>query len=252
MKSYRRSIAASAAFVVVALASTAGAQDRRQDPRRQDKRQEDQRQQDQRQQPKDPRQQGDQQRRIEEERSRQVAYQRALDARVQVAQAREAQLQAQNRAALVAQHQQYLANLEAQRRQLQAQRNYTTEPYFNTPPTYRYRYGNVARETNQYGAEVLRAAVNNGYQQGVLAGRADRQDRRASDYRNNFAYQDANYGYNGRYVAQADYNNYFREGFRRGYADGYAQQSQYGTFNNGSASILGTVLNSILGLTNLH
>jgi flagellar biosynthesis/type III secretory pathway protein FliH len=38
-------------------------------------------------------------------------------------------------------------------------------------------------ETNEYGADLLRQAVNNGYQEGFRAGEADRQDRWHSDYR---------------------------------------------------------------------
>jgi hypothetical protein len=69
---------------------------------------------------------------------------------------------------------------------------------------------------------LLRQAVNYGYQEGFRAGEADRQDRWRSNYRDSYAYQDANYGYNGYYVDRGDYNYYFREGFRRGYEDGTA------------------------------
>ena len=54
-----------------------------------------------------------------------------------------------------------------------------------------------------------------------------------------YAYQDANYGYNGYYVDQDDYNYYFREGFRRGYEDGYYSRYQYGSYSNGNYSMLG-------------
>ena len=47
------------------------------------------------------------------------------------------------------------------------------------------------------------------------------------DYRNNWAYRDANYGYTGMYVDQPQYNYYFRQGFQRGYEDGYYSRSQY-------------------------
>ena len=92
---------------------------------------------------------------------------------------------------------------------------------------------------------------------GARAGRADRVDGWRSDWRNNYAYQDANYGYNGWYVDRSEYNYYFREGFRRGYQDAYGDDYRYGTYygNNGNiggndnfAVILGTVLQSILGL----
>ncbi|HXT04377.1 MAG TPA: hypothetical protein VN760_09360 [Casimicrobiaceae bacterium] len=107
----------------------------------------------------------------------------------------------------------------------------------------------MVRQTNQYGADLLRQAVSEGYQQGYGQGQADRQDGAGSNYRRAFAYQDANAGYTGAYVPQSDYNYYFREGFRRGYQDGYASTHRYGNYSNGTASILGTVLSGILGLT---
>jgi hypothetical protein len=194
----------------------------------------------------------EQQRRIAEERQRQADYQRVLDQRLAAAQAQQVQLQAARRNAAYAQQQAYLQSLREQRQRLAAQRNYQNDPYIVAAPTYSYRVSGVQRQTNQYGADVLRGAVNNGYSQGVQAGRADRQDGRASNYRATLAYEDANYGYAGQYVSQSDYNYYFRQGFKRGYADGYASTSQYGSYNNGTGSILGSLLTSILGLTNLH
>jgi len=97
----------------------------------------------------------------------------------------------------------------------------------------------------------MRQAVNNGYQQGWDSGRADRRDRWSSNYEQSYGYQDANYGFNGNYLPQADYNYYFREGFRRGYEDGFARHARYGTVVNGSPSILGSVLTSILGLRSI-
>ena len=99
---------------------------------------------------------------------------------------------------------------------------------------------------------MLKQAVNYGYQQGLQAGQADRQDHWAANYQNSLAYQDANYGYTGNYVNQSDYNYYFRQGFRRGYDDGYYSRSQYGTSSNGSQSILSSLLSNILGLTQLR
>jgi hypothetical protein len=148
--------------------------------------------------------------------------------------------------------QQYLAQLRQQQLRLQTARDYSNDPYIRAVPSYRYAYSGTTRETNQYGADVLRQAVNYGYQEGVRFGQADRQDGLAANYRSSFAYQDANYGYSGNYVDQADYNYYFRQGFQRGYSDGYNSQSQYGTGLNGSSSILSTLLSSILGFTSLR
>jgi len=141
-----------------------------------------------------------------------------------------------------------VANLHQQQEHMNSQRDARRDPYFSAPMTFRYRVGSNDRETNRYGAEVMRQAVNNGYEQGWKAGRADRRDRWSSNYQQSYGYQDANYGFNGNYLPQADYNYYFREGFRRGYDDGFARHSQYGTVVNGSPSILDSVLSSILGL----
>jgi len=126
--------------------------------------------------------------------------------------------------------------------------NYNNDPYYYTASNYRYNRGGSYYETNNYGAALLRQSVNNGYQEGYNAGRADRQDRWASSYQDSYAYQDANYGYTGYYVDQDDYNYYFREGFRRGYEDGYGSHYQYGSYSNGKYSILGAILTQILDL----
>jgi hypothetical protein len=192
----------------------------------------------------------EQQRRIAEERQRQTQYQQRLDAQVRAAQARTAQIQAQRRnSAELAAHQRYLQQLQAQQAQARAIRDYSHDPYVTAPPLYRYRYNGATQQTNQYGADVLRAAVNDGYQIGYQQGQADRSDGASSNYKRSFAYQDANYGYSGNYIPENEYNYYFREGFRRGYSDGYGSRLQYGSVTNGTASILGNILSGILGLT---
>ncbi len=130
--------------------------------------------------------------------------------------------------------------------------NYNSAPFFYTAANYRYRRGGRYYETNQYGANVLREAVNNGYQEGFLAGQADRQDRWRFNYQGSYAYQDANYGYGGYYVSQGDYNYYFRQGFQRGYEDGYYGRYQYGSYSGGKYTILGAILGSILDMQSLH
>jgi hypothetical protein len=194
----------------------------------------------------------EQQQRVDEQRRRDAAYQEALNAQVRAAQQAAAALQQQKRAAQYDLHRQYLANLQRQQERLRAQRDLQRDPYYATPMSYRYRVGDADRETNQYGADILRQAVRNGYEQGWRSGRADRADGWPSDYRKSYAYEDANYGFYGNYVPQSDYNYYFREGFRRGYEDGYASRSQYGTVVNGTPSILATILAGILGLTTIR
>jgi hypothetical protein len=193
-----------------------------------------------------------QRQRAQTEQQRSTQYRQRLDQQVRFSQQRAAQMQQQRRMNEYRAQQQYLAQLRAQQLRLQTAYNYSNDPYIRTAPSYRYAYSGTTRETNQYGADLLRQAVNYGYQEGVRFGQADRQDGLQADYRNSFAYQDANYGYTGYYVDQADYNYYFRQGFQRGYSDGYYSRSQYGTALTGSPSILATLLSSILGLTSLR
>ena len=186
--------------------------------------------------------------RIAAQQQRDRSYQQYLAQRTNAMQRQSLQLQQQKRLAQYRYQQQYLANLRAQQAQLSRVRNYNTDPYYNAPYTYRYTRSGAQYQTNQYGADALKRAVNNGYEQGVRAGQADRQDGWAYNYQNSYAYQDANYGYDGRYVSQNDYNYYFRQGFQRGYEDGYRSARQYGSYTNSSASILGSLASSILGL----
>ena len=145
--------------------------------------------------------------------------------------------------------QQYVSRLQQMR--MQQQRSYNSY-YAYAAPSYRYSRGGSYYETNQYGANTLRQAINYGYEQGYRSGQADRQDRYQSNYQDSYGYQDANYGYGGYYVDQSDYNYYFREGFRRGYEDGFNDGHQYGRYSNGRYSILGNVLSVVLNLESLR
>jgi hypothetical protein len=175
-------------------------------------------------------------------------YRNHLDQQQRAAQQQSAALQRQNRGAQHGYQEQYVAGLRQQQLRVQGQDRYdfTRELYLYQAPGYRYSRGGHYYETNQYGVDLLRQAVNTGYQQGRLAGVADQQDHWPFDYRTSYAYLDANYGYSGFYVDQYDYNNYFREGFRRGYDDGYYGRDQYGAYANGRTSILASVLGGIL------
>jgi len=129
----------------------------------------------------------------------------------------------------------YLEHLRDQNRRLREEHHdYYNDPYFYTALVYRYNRGDAYYETNQYGADLLRQAVNSGYEEGYRSGVADREDNWHFDYRNSYAYQDAYYGYNGYDLDPEDYRHYFREGFRRGYEDGYNDNDQYGYNANGS------------------
>lgn len=107
-----------------------------------------------------------------------------------------------------------------------------------------YRNGSYYNTDNR-GAELLRQAVNSGYQRGFQAGQRDRNDRRRSTWNNNSDYRAGSYGYeNG--VNRSQYQYYFQQGFQRGYQDGYNSRNQYGSNNGGS--ILGAILGQILNI----
>jgi hypothetical protein len=194
----------------------------------------------------------EQQARLKQQQNQALQYRRMLERQNKLALEQEAKLAKQNRKAYSRFLKQYNARLAQQHRQLLIARNYSNDRYFSSPYIYQYAVSGAPRYTNQYGADVLKQAVNYGYQEGYQAGQADRQDRWAADYRNSYAYTDANYGYNGYYVSQSDYNYYFRQGFQKGYDDGYYSRSQYGNSLNGSTSILGSVLSALLRFTSLR
>jgi hypothetical protein len=116
-------------------------------------------------------------------------------------------------------------------------------------PIYRYSRNGSYYNLNQYGADLLQRAVNDGYEEGYRAGLADRQDGWQFDPENTDAFQDATFGYDGYYVDVSEYQYYFRQGFSRGYEDGYNDRYQYGTYSNGKYAILGDVMRVILDLT---
>lgn len=120
--------------------------------------------------------------------------------------------------------------------------------HYVRPAQYRYAYGGRWYTTSHYGAEVLRMAVENGYAEGLRAGRADRFDGWPGGFRQSFAWLDAGFGYPGRYVSRADYAYYFRQGFERGYEDGYYGRMRHGRRHDDGAIILEAVLATILGL----
>ncbi len=150
--------------------------------------------------------------------------------------------------------QQYLGRIRQQQIRFQNDRNhdYYGDPFFYTAPNYRYNRGGIYYETNQFGVNLLRQAVNYGYTEGFNAGRANRMDHWRFSYQDSYAYQDASYGYIGYYVDQDAYNYYFREGFRRGYEDGFNSRYRYGRYDNGTYRILDGVLGGILILSVLH
>ena len=194
----------------------------------------------------------EQRQRVKIQQGRAAEYRRQLDHQVIALQQQNVQLQQQRRMSQYAAQQQYAAQLRQQQRDMLSARDFATDPWVSAPYTYRYVANGANRQTNQYGAEVLRQAVRNGYAQGYRAGQADQQDHSAASFQSTFAYRDANHGYVGRDVDQSDYNFYFREGLERGYADGFAHRAQYGTVVKGVATIHEALLTTILGLQPLR
>ena len=149
--------------------------------------------------------------------------------------------------------------IQWQRAQQRAQREYAE---FRNSAGYNNRYYNrsggsqwyrVYRNGSYYqtdyrGAELLRQAVNSGYQQGYRQGQSDARYRRGSNYYGNNVYRTGVYGYQS-YVDRSQYQYYFQQGFQRGYEDGYNNQYQYGYRSNNGLNILGNILNSILNIS---
>jgi hypothetical protein len=160
----------------------------------------------------------------------------------QLDQQRRRTLEQQRRIAQLRFQQEYFEHVRQDQFRLQSWR------YAYAPPEYRYYRGGQYYEVNRYGADMLRQALNFGYQEGFRAGQSDRQDNWRADYQDAFAYQDATYGYSGYYVDLSDYSYYFREGFRRGYEDGYYGRYQYGSYSGGVLNLLDGVLRGLLDL----
>jgi hypothetical protein len=188
------------------------------------------------------------------QRQRAAEYQRYVAERQRAERQRIAALQEQRRLQQYRYQQWYWQQQRILQERWNARRyDYANDPYYYTPASYRYVRAGRAYEVNRYAADLLQQAVRYGYEMGVRAGNADRMDGWRSDWRNNPAYLDASYGYNGYYIDQDEYNYYFRQGFQRGYRDAYGNDYRYGTYygdrDDGSiAVILASVLQAILGL----
>lgn len=211
----------------------------------------DQKQRDQRQQDRTAKRLSSQQQQqmITQQKSRVVQYRQYTSHQREVGRTIAAQLQAQKRMQQYQYVNDYNQRVLAQQQRYSSQSfNYSSDPYFYSSPIYRYQRDGQYYMLNQYGANLLNQAINDGYSEGFHAGRADRMDHWRSDYQNSFAYQDASFGYSGYYLDRGDYSYYFRQGFRRGYEDGYYDRYQYGVYRNGNYSIIGAVLSTILNL----
>lgn len=191
----------------------------------------------------------EQEQRIQRQQANIQLYKKNIALREEIAERDERILQQQKRIAHLRFHQAYRQRLARQRQVLLVTRyDFHNDPFYYTWPTYRYRRGAQFYTTNEIGIQALKHALNQGYKEGYRAGRADREDRWRYDPRASFAYQDANFGYDGRYVAQDEYNYYFREGFVRGYEDGYYGRRKYGSGGDDNdewwiaAGVIGAIL----------
>jgi hypothetical protein len=146
-----------------------------------------------------------------------------------------------------------------QRAQQRAQRQYVEYQRSVAGNAYAIRTGGLSQQYRVYrdgryyqtdyrGAELLRQAVNRGYQQGFQQGQLDARYGRRANYYGNNVYRVGTYGYQ-TYVDRSQYQYYFQQGFQRGYEDGYNNQFRYGYRTNTGLSILGTILNGILNIT---
>jgi flagellar biosynthesis/type III secretory pathway protein FliH len=133
--------------------------------------------------------------------------------------------------------------LEKERLRLERQRIQTMQ----ARNRYRINRNGSWYNTDQRGADLLRQAVQEGYRQGLQAGRSDRSRRVGLNWGGSNVYRSGNYGYQS-YVDRSQYQYYFRQGFERGYQDGYNSRYQYGSNNNGVGNILGSILGSILNI----
>jgi hypothetical protein len=191
----------------------------------------------------------EQQERIRKQETNLRLYRQNLALKEDVAERDARILQQQKRLQQYRFQQQYAERLRQQRAAIaNARYDYTNDPFYYTGANYRYLRDGRYYTTNEYGVGALKRALNEGYKEGYRAGRADREDRWRFDPRSSFAYQDANYGYDGRYLVQDEYNHYFREGFERGYEDGYYGRHKYGSGGNDNddwwiaAGVIGAIL----------
>ena len=136
----------------------------------------------------------------------------------------------------------------AQNRDRDRDRN-DRDRYNNTQQEARWRVRRSGRyyTLNQSQADILRQAVNAGYQQGYQAGRENRQNRRRGSYRTMSVYREGSYGYQSS-VDRNLYSYYFQQGFQKGYQDGYSSRFRYGRDEGGTVNILGNIVNSLLNL----
>jgi hypothetical protein len=87
---------------------------------------------------------------------------------------------------------------------------------------WRYRRNRNDNYPDYGGSYNLRqTALNAGYNEGMRAGRDDRNHNRRFEFRDEGQFQRATKDYSSRLGDRGLYQTYFRQGFQTGYADGY-------------------------------
>jgi len=109
-------------------------------------------------------------------------------------------------------------NNDGWNRNQQSNRGYDNRGYNNRGYNNRSydNYGNYGGDYN-----FRQTALNAGYNEGMKAGREDRQRGERPEFRDEGAFQSASKDYNSRGGDRYTYQRYFREAFQTGYADGY-------------------------------
>jgi hypothetical protein len=76
--------------------------------------------------------------------------------------------------------------------------------------------------------ELRQTALNTGFNDGLKAGREDRNRNERFNYTDERDFQNATRGYNSRFGDRSLYQRYYREGFSHGYADTQGYGGNYG------------------------
>ena len=74
-----------------------------------------------------------------------------------------------------------------------------------------------------WGSSWQRAAYENGFREGLIAGERAARSRRTLDYHRERVYRDADRGYDRRFGPRGQYRQAFRSGFEQGFRDGYGR-----------------------------
>ncbi len=78
--------------------------------------------------------------------------------------------------------------------------------------------------------ELRQTALNAGYNEGMEAGRNDRERGERFNFQDESDYRNATKDYNSRYGDRYTYQQYFRQAFQNGYRDGYYGNTGYGGY----------------------